>query len=150
SMTHSLIEKNPAEYARLVTGLATTGQAQLANGDIIQPPSDAWGEDSSRRSVGERLLQSSLMNYGRPGGNYQNWNPGPDGMRGTLDDGFPNRSLDGFSPNGGGLGALENMRVLAALNGKTYERFTDKFTKRIQDEFNLGHTPVFTGVKWAN
>lgn len=117
-MTRDLAEQNPAEYARLVTELSTTGQATLANGDTITPSADAWQEDFSGRSVGERLLQSGLMDYGRPGGGYQNWNPGPDGIPGTKDDGFPNGNIDGFSPDGGGLKLLEGIRVFNGLNGK--------------------------------
>ena len=101
-MTRTLAEQNPAEYARIVTELETTGQAKLANGETIRPTTDAWNEDKSGRSVGERLLQSALMDYGRPGGGYQNWNAGPDGIRGTKDDGFPGGNIDGFPPDGGG------------------------------------------------
>jgi peptidoglycan hydrolase-like protein with peptidoglycan-binding domain len=118
-MTRDLAEQNPAEYARLVTELSTKGKATLANGDTITPPADAWQEDFSGRSVGERLLQSALMVYARPGAGYQNWNPGPDGIRNTKDDGFPNGNIDGYSPDGDvALKLLEGTRVFLGLNGK--------------------------------
>ena len=77
SISHKLALEQPAEYARLVTDLATTGKSNLANGDTIQVPSpDVFQSDNSTRSDGERLLQSSLMDYAHPGFSYQNWNPG--------------------------------------------------------------------------
>ncbi|HEY7162295.1 MAG TPA: hypothetical protein VH815_13600, partial [Acidobacteriota bacterium] len=144
SMTHTLAEKNPAEYARIVTDLATTGQSKIANGDTITPPADGFAQDNSNRSVSERLFQSALMNYGRPGAGYQNWNkagfPQPGG--GTVDNGFP--------PNGSNLGALENKRVMEGLFGKKMERYTDKLPDRIKTEIGKGNGPVFTGLRWGN
>jgi Putative peptidoglycan binding domain len=64
-MTRNLAEQNPSEYARLVNELAMTGQAKLADGTVIRPSDDAFREDGSGRSVGERLLQSAFANQQR-------------------------------------------------------------------------------------
>jgi peptidoglycan hydrolase-like protein with peptidoglycan-binding domain len=60
--TRKLAEENPGEYARLVNELVTTGQATMADGTVIRPSDNAFREDGSGRSVGERLLQSALSN----------------------------------------------------------------------------------------
>jgi peptidoglycan hydrolase-like protein with peptidoglycan-binding domain len=64
--TQQMAEETPGEYARLVNELATTGQATLADGTVIRPSDDAFREDNSGRSVGERLLQSAMQNQTRP------------------------------------------------------------------------------------
>ncbi len=167
SMSHTLARHNPAEYARLVTDLATTGQSRLANGQTIQVPGQgAWRQDNSNRSHPERLLQSALMDYGRPGANYQNWNAGADGTRNTADDGFPDptnpnlRSLDGFADrNGSGLTPDEEVRVLEGLHGREYEVYTGSrnfrddqkdMTNRIQSELRKTGTPVQVNVRWGS
>lgn len=163
SMSYNLANQNPAEYARLVTDLSTTGKAKLANGDTITPPADAFIQDNSNRSVGERLLQSSLMNYAT-GGNYQNWNAGADGVRGTPDDGFPDptnpnsRSLDGVPPNGSGLDYDQQVKVLSALTNKKYEHYDGSWNfrddkvdilEKSKDQLKAGNGPVYTRVEWA-
>ena len=145
SMTHTLAEQNPAEYARIVTDLATTGQSKIANGNTITPPADGFAQDNSDRSVSERLLQSALMNYARPGSGYQNWNKTgfPTSSGGTVDNGFP--------PNGNGLVAADNMRIMQGLYGKQMVNHTDKakLQAQIQNEINKGNVPIFTGVNWG-
>ena len=163
-MTSGLADKNPAEYARIATDLATTGQSKLANGDTITPPADGFAQDNSNRSTGERLMQSALMNYGKPGGGYQNWNAGADGVRGTTDDGFADatnptaRSLDGFPPNSSGLVAKEEERVLSALHNKKMEAYEGSMNfrddkkdilEKTQDQLKAGKGPVQTDVTWG-
>ncbi len=168
SMSHSLAQRNPAEYARLVTDLATTGRSRLANGDQINVPAQggAWQQDNSNRTHGERLLQSALMDYARPGSNYQNWNAGADGTRNTADDGFPDptnpalRSIDGYADrNGSGLIPSEQVRVLEGLHGRDYESYTGSFnfrddqrdmTDRVQSELRSTGAPVHVDVAWGN
>jgi peptidoglycan hydrolase-like protein with peptidoglycan-binding domain len=60
--TQKMANETPGEYARLINELTTTGQATLADGTVIRPSDSAFREDGSGRSVGERLLQSALMN----------------------------------------------------------------------------------------
>src|SRR5437016_2319231 len=50
SISHKLAARNPAEYARIATDLALTGQSKLANGAAINVPGPtAWAADSSTR-----------------------------------------------------------------------------------------------------
>ena len=74
---------SPAEYVRLLLGLlAEGGRATLANGDQATVPADAYSYDAAeqaanvpaflRRSWSERLFQSSMMSYSRPGMSYAN------------------------------------------------------------------------------
>ncbi len=134
TMSHRLSDKNPAEYARIVTDLATTGQSKLANGDNIQVPPDGFAADSSGRSVSERLFQSAVMNYGT-GGSYKNWNP----------PGQPNTS---------GLSADQNIKVMEALFNKKMERYapTNKqdLLNRTAAEINKGNGPILTGFRWGS
>lgn len=166
SATHALVSKNPAEYARLVTDLSTTGRSKLANGDTINVPSqDAWQQDNGTRSHGERLLQSALMDYARPGKGYQNWNAGPDGTRGTPDDGFVdptnpnNRSMDGYPDrSASGLVPDELKRVLSGIHGKKFEVYTGSFNfrddqkdmmEKVKSQLKDGKVPTHIDITWG-
>jgi hypothetical protein len=133
-MTFNLALTNPAEYARIATDLSTNGVAMLAGGVMIAPPSDAFAQDNSNRSVSERLFQSALMRYGR-GGKYTN------------------------ADTGVGLDLDEQIKVLQALNGKGYKSVThlphvggvfdrgeiNADTKR---ELAAGRVPVYARLRW--
>ncbi len=164
--THRLAAQNPAEYARLVTDLSTTGQSKLANGDTITVPgTDSWQQDNGTRSHGERLLQSSLMSYARPGKTYQNWNAGTDGIRGNADDGFPdptnpnNRSIDGYPDrNGSGLIPSELERVLTGIHGKKFEAYEKSYNfqddskdrmEKIESQLKSGNKPTHIDISWG-
>lgn len=167
SLSHKLALQQPGEYVRLVTDLATTGTSKLQNGDTIQvPAADAWQPDNSQRSNSERLLQSALMDYGRPGKGYQNWNAGVDGVRGTVDDGFPDptnpaggRSLDGFpDTSASGLNSDEVARVLKGVYGQEFVSYTgsknmrdDKgdMIRKTEQLLKDGKGPVMIGMSWA-
>lgn len=167
SLSHKLSLQQPAEYARLVTDLATTGTSKLQNGDTIQvPAADSWQTDNSQRSNSERLLQSALMDYGRPGKGYQNWNAGADGVRGTVDDGFADptnpagsRALDGFPDrNTSGLTDDEFVRVLKGVYGQEYQNYSgsanlrnDKgdMIRKSEQLLQDGKGPVLIGMAWA-
>ncbi len=66
SVSYALSQRNPAEYARLVQGLASPeGQVKLRNGDTLDRNGTGIAPDTATdRSASERLLQSSLMDYG--------------------------------------------------------------------------------------
>lgn len=162
SISYKLAVLNPAEYARIVTDLTTTGQSTLANGSTIQPPADAFMQDNSNRSVSERLLQSSLMNLAYRG-TYQNWNPGADGTRGTPDDGFlaqgggTSRFLDGAPPGTVGLSPEQETTVLNATTGKTYRNYTGEadaipdnldMLNKTKEQLKAGKGPVHAYVFW--
>ena len=148
SISHKLAVRNPAEYARIATDLALTGQSKLANGAAIYVPGPtAWAKDSSSRSPSERLIQSSLMSYGRPGKTYLNVRSGP----GSGEDKWADRS-------GSGLEADGQVRVMEALYNKPFEAFngygifgskTD-IVKKIRGELAMGVTQVNVDLKWGS
>ena len=146
SISHKLAAKNPAEYARLATDLALTGQSKLANGAAINVPADAWAKDSSTRSHSERLLQSSLMSYGRPGKTYINARTRGPGVDGWAD-----------KPNSG-LQAHEQTRVMEGLYNKPFESFNgyglipsrSETVTKIRGELAKGVTHVNVDVKWGS
>jgi hypothetical protein len=150
--THMLAQKNPSEYARLITELSTKGQATLANGATLEPPSDAFREDNSGRSVGERLMQSGLMNYGRPDGNYRN-----NSQNGITDGTVPGGVRhDGYTSGSAGLPPYGQQKVMEGLFGKRFDhRIRNSnddgkdFMKQIQDDLNNGKRPISASVAWG-
>jgi hypothetical protein len=64
AMQIKLAMENPAEYVRLVSGLASPeGKVALANGVVIERKAGIEGEESLR-SMSSRLLAPALMEYG--------------------------------------------------------------------------------------
>ena len=148
SISHKLAARNPAEYARIATDLALTGQSKLANGAAINVPGPtAWAADNSTRSHSERLIQSSLMDYARPGKTYVN-NQGGGGT-----------SLDGWADRrDGGLTSDEESRVMGGLFNKPFESFdgygifgskTDIMNK-IRGELGRGVSHVNVDLEWGS
>lgn len=170
SMSHRLAIRNPAEYARLTTDLATTGSAKLANGDTINVPGQsAWlpAPPQDTRPHTERLLQSSLMDYARPGKGYVNHNNGPDGTFGTPDDGFVDpknptgpRNMDGWRDRPmSGLDSNEEKRVLKGMFNKHFDFYTGSFNfkddkkdimNKIRGVFGQGGSYIDADLGWGN
>lgn len=64
SLQIQLVSQQPAEYARLVGGLASPdGQVQLANGDTLRRYHNAEQADDTNRSASTRLWTTGLMGY---------------------------------------------------------------------------------------
>lgn len=165
SHLHNLARRKPAEYARLATDLATTGQSRLSSGTTVRVPADAFAPDSSSRSLTERLTQAAMMQAARPEDTYHNSHPGPDLRLGTPDDGTPSesgRNPDGFTgANRTGLVDSESVRALEALHGRDYQARAssafDLFGKRMwgesldevaQHKLAQG-SPVFASLRWG-
>lgn len=148
SISHKLAAKNPAEYARIATDLALTGQSKIANGDTIRVPGPtAWQQDSSTRSHTERLIQSSLMNYARPGKTYVNQQTG-----GTSQDGWADRP-------GGGLTSDEEARVMKGLYNKPFGVYEGEWNwkndkkdmmNKIRGELGRGVSHVQVDLNWGS
>lgn len=67
-----LMRDNPAEYVRLVSGLASpAGEVQTVGGDVLKVEPAAL-TDSTGRSVSQRLLAPALMELGNGTADYQN------------------------------------------------------------------------------
>ena len=149
SMSHKLATTNPAEYARIATDLALTGQSKLANGATINVPGPtAWQADSSTRSHSERLIQSALMDYARPGKTYVN----NQGGGGTSVDGWADRP-------GGGLTSSEETRVMQGLYNKSFEAYDGEWNFRddkkdimdkIRGELSRGESQVNADLDWGS
>ncbi|MDB5098175.1 MAG: hypothetical protein JWM80_2596 [Cyanobacteria bacterium RYN_339] len=88
--------ENPAEYARIIGGLASPeGKVKLANGQVLHRyPGTQHPEAGDRRSISARLWQPAMMDFGRRLHDYRN-SPGDLG------------GLDGYGVD----------RVLDAING---------------------------------
>ncbi len=162
NMTNRVANESPAEYARLVSDLAITGESRLANGDRISVPGrDAWQPDNSNRSHGERILQSALMSYSRPGERYYNLWAGKDGLPGTNDDGFQDRwnpnvqpvTVDGFvDTQRSALDTDADQRVLNGLYGRNFEIFSsssgEDMVDRTREELRSGRGPIDVTLTW--
>jgi hypothetical protein len=145
SMSHKLATTNPAEYARIATDLALTGQSKLANGAAINVPGPtAWQADTSTRSHSERLIQSSLMNYARPG--YLNNH----GVAGNP-DGWADRLNSGLTSD-------EEKRVMQGLYNKKFEVYDGEWNFRddkkdivnkIRGELGRGVSHVNVDLDWG-
>ena len=67
TLAYDLMVENPAEFVRLVDGLSSpNGEVALANGDILSDPGFHDETPDSGGSPIEKLLQASLMNFGKP------------------------------------------------------------------------------------
>jgi hypothetical protein len=108
TMQNLQASRDPAEYARLVTGLsAEEGRVRMKNGDILEREEGTLTDDGSRRDSVSRLYQAALMEYANGNQDYSNVTD-----RHTNPDG-----TDG----GGGLGRDEQGRALDALFGDKYD-----------------------------
>ena len=64
SLQIMMATQNPAEYVRVVTGLARpAGQVTLAGGQTLPRYPGAEQDDGSQRTAGSRLWQASLMDF---------------------------------------------------------------------------------------
>ena len=74
SMQYILCKNNPAEYARLMSGLISPdGKVEMRNGDILERDKGSIPFDGDfSRSVTERIFQSALMEYANGIFNYDN------------------------------------------------------------------------------
>jgi hypothetical protein len=134
----------PAEYARLMLGLLTqSGSATLANGDQVTVPSDTYGYDPKeddpkvasyvRRSWSERLFQSTMMNYSRPGMTYSNL-------------------LDVFTDKRGGLTMDELLRLLRGLRNRLHQRIQGAgadLVSNLAQRLQSPSLPVLTTMRWG-
>lgn len=65
-----LAERNPAEYVRLMGGLASPeGKAEAAGGTISRQPGTA-ADDGTNRSIGTRLMAPAFMDFANGGFSY--------------------------------------------------------------------------------
>lgn len=129
----SLAEANPAEYVRLVAGLASVdGTVQLANGDTIARESNTLAADDSSRSVSQRLLEPALMEYANGIFDYNN----------ATDKTF-------FVVPGLLTGWIQHLQ--AGLFGKPFtsqEGNGATLAPKVEEALKAGQTPVLVGMEW--
>jgi hypothetical protein len=103
-----LAKQDPAEYARLVGGLASPeGTVRTAMGDVIAREAD-WKASDGGRSTPQRLLEPAFMELGNGNLDYRNGD----------DKSF---SEDEGSEGTGGLSSSDSARLLTSVMGTAYK-----------------------------
>ena len=130
TLAYDLMVENPAEFVRLVDGLSSPkGEVTLANGDVLSDPGFHDETPDSGGSPIEKLLQASLMNFGKPELTYN-----------LNDDKF------GDDPSAGLL-AGEVEKLVDAITGKDHDWFVPtlaEFEKSLKSTDNT----IPTVLKW--
>ncbi|MDX2010506.1 MAG: hypothetical protein SFW67_09965 [Myxococcaceae bacterium] len=137
-----LMRDNPAEYVRLVSGLASpAGEVRTVGGDVLKVQAGAL-TDSTTRSLSQRLLAPALMELGNGQADYQN---------GT--DEHVGGELDGK----GGLHTGQVDRVLESLTGKAHQWTTQGTTDEkhrhlvatVDAQLKAGKS-LMVGLEWVS
>lgn len=148
SIEIQLMQKNPAEYVRLVGGLASpAGEVQTAGGDTLKVEADAL-TDNTDRTVSQRLLAPALMEVANGRADYNN----------TLDRSFEPELAETqrHQPGKGqpGLTAAQGDRLLESLYGRDFAfhnvgSAAEKAagTEFITDQVRNGES-VVAGLSW--
>lgn len=136
--------KDPAEFVRLIAGLASpNGQVTLKGGATLQRRPDWQADNDGGRALTARLLQPALMNLAEPlpGDSYDNakdydrWGPVP-------------------LPFSGGLLASAQAKLDRQLTGDDYDARTvfrwnrDARWNEVKEALAKGKASVPVGVKW--
>ncbi|MBE2252944.1 MAG: hypothetical protein IAE78_25650 [Myxococcus sp.] len=141
SIQMQLIQNNPAEYVRLVSGLASpAGEVTTAGGDVLKVEPDAL-TDATGRSVSQRLLAPALMELGNGRADYDNTDDKHTG-------GDPGSNEIGLTPS-------QADRVLESLYGRDFAfsrtgSAAEKAagTQMVMDELAAGRS-VLVGLDWT-
>ena len=138
SIEIQLVQQNPAEYVRLVSGLASpAGEVTTRGGDVLKREEGVL-EDGTPRSISQKLLAPALMELGDGLADYDN-----------KDDKHHGADIDGQT----GLTAAQADVVLESLYGHDFafqntssaeEKKTG--TDFVIDEVNAGRN-VLVGIK---
>ncbi|HEY9897877.1 MAG TPA: hypothetical protein V6D00_01735 [Pantanalinema sp.] len=136
---YMLASKSPAEYARVVSDLSTTGgQVTLASGAKAHRIASSLKTDDSGRTSASRLFEAAMMEYGNGPLSYSN----------ETDK----HGIAGASFLSGGLTPLSTTRVLSAALGEDYDTRTtllgrDRLMRSLKDALAEGQT-VPIGMDW--
>jgi len=108
SVTLRLAERSPAEYARLVAGLASpSARVTLKDGSTLARNPGSVADTRSGRTQSERMLQDAFMGFANGGLNYD--------VAGDT-----SRGVGG----GGGLNSAEVTRLQTSVFGESYRTVT--------------------------
>jgi hypothetical protein len=109
SVTLRVAERSPAEYARLVAGLASpSASVTLKDGSTVQRNAGSIADTRSGRSQSERMLQDSFMGF----------------ANGTLKYDVAADTNRGEGGGGGGLNLAEVTRLQSSVFGESYRTVT--------------------------
>lgn len=109
-----LAGQSPAEYARIMAGLASpSGEVKLANGDTLKRPADWNLSPGDGRDLAGRMFQSATMSYaaGKNGETYSN----------VTDE---RTKANGQKKSG--LNAVEVVYLFEGILGRDYEKYAKK------------------------
>lgn len=135
-----LAKADPAEYARLIAGLASPGgKVKTAQGDTLVREAD-WSRGDGGRSVTGRLLFPALMEFGNGSLEYDN-------------------ATDKHSSGKSGLNVYESERILDSITGQNYtsvrveaddipQAELDAAFSRLETELDRGRK-VPCGLTWT-
>ncbi|MEB3284647.1 MAG: hypothetical protein VKN33_05125 [Candidatus Sericytochromatia bacterium] len=134
-----LLRENPAEYARIISNLASVrGSAPLAGGETLQRET-GWNPHNDPRTISSQLFQSTVMELS----SLLDYDPRAD--RHGLGPLKPMRGL-----MGGGL-----RRALEQLTGADYTNYTatiftrSRIWKRVKEAIAEGRGPVPVAAWWG-
>lgn len=140
SIEIQLLQTNPAEYVRLVGGLASTaGEVQTAGGDTLKVEPEAL-TDATGRSISQRLLAPALMEVANGRADYDN-----------TEDQHVGDGIDGQK----GLTAAQADVLLESLYGRPFAFHRTESAKEkeagtdfVLSELEAGRS-VVVGLKWG-
>ncbi|MEW6432793.1 MAG: hypothetical protein AB1730_14915 [Myxococcota bacterium] len=141
SIEIQLLQTNPAEYVRLVAGLASPeGEVTTRGGDVIKRE-DGVLDDGTPRSLPQKLLAPALMELGNGLADYDN-----------ADDKHHGGGIEGQ----GGLTAAQADVVLESLYGHdfAFQNVSSGDEKKAATDFVLDEVAagrsVLVGMKWGD
>lgn len=138
SLQIMLSMSSPAEYARLVSGLASPGgQVKLANGDTLPRLPGAEQPDGTPRTASSRLFQTAMMDYANGSERYQNTKDGGGLDKDELEraiEGVLDRNVDSYAAHDGNRADLMGMIDERLQNGPVLVAI--KFGQRNDDGFD--------------
>lgn len=123
-------ERYPAEYIRLVAGLASPeGTVNLRDGQELRRDEEvlAWSGMEARRSPVSRLLQVAFMEFAYPELDYQN-----------MVDGHMEQSDEGTKNTGTGVGLEQFDRLLEAVTAERWDTLSEHQSKLAEKFSRLG------------
>ncbi|MEB3186936.1 MAG: hypothetical protein VKP72_05800 [bacterium] len=108
TLEYSLARRDPAEYVRLVTGLASpSGRVKTAGGKDLVRVEDSLQDDRSSRTAASRLFEAAMMDLANGVVDYRN--------------GADRHGFGPWTPFPGGLLSIQVARAATALTGKPHE-----------------------------
>jgi hypothetical protein len=132
-----LAKTDPAEYVRLVQGLAgPAGVATMKNGQQLFREPGTEVDDMSGRTQSQRLLQPALMEYAYSWFGYDN---ASDTLDGVVKE-FPGGLLN--------IGTFDG--VIEALTGQTFDSHGVGDAAAELAKIETAGKPVFTELAWDN